>query len=135
MAAQPILLGILSLEARAFTEGDYPIIAEWYKARGFPLLPLHMLPQNGAVVEGAAAGFLYLTDSPIAWMEWIVTNPEASGRGEAIKAVVEHLHKVAKDNNCAAIMCTVNSETLISVYKDCGFDVTDVGMTNMCRRV
>lgn len=121
-------------EVRDFLEEDYPQVASWYKKRGWPELPIHMLPQTGAILEGKAAGFLYRTDSPIGWLEWVVSNPDVEHSG-AIEAVLNYLTGKAKELGVEVILCSLSHSSLIEKYKKAGFFVTDGGMTNMMRRV
>lgn len=59
---------------------DYWEIASWWKARGQHVPPPNALPSTGRIVPGVCAGFLYKTDSTLAFLEGFITNPEASLR-------------------------------------------------------
>jgi hypothetical protein len=65
---------------RPYAASDLSEINGWYAARNFPPVPREKLPENGRIVPGVAAGFLYLTDSSIALLEGYVTNPSAGLR-------------------------------------------------------
>lgn len=121
-------------KARDFVEEDYPEVARWYKLRGWPEFPLRMLPQTGAIVEGKAAGFLYRTDSPIGWLEWVVSNPEVEHAG-AVEEVLSFLVNKAGELGIEVILCTLSQPSQVEKYKKAGFFPTDSNMTNMMRRV
>jgi len=69
----------MKLTARRLTEKDYNTIVEWWKSwPEWEPLSQEMLPENGTggiIIEKEGepivAGFLYGTNSKIAWMEWI----------------------------------------------------------------
>ena len=64
-------------------------VRQWNAAHGEVMLP-DALPQSGFIIPGKAAGFLYRTDSCLAWIESLVASPDIKGaeRGQAIDAVV-----------------------------------------------
>ena len=74
----------MKLTARRLTEKDYSTIVEWWKSwPEWEPLAQEMLPENGTggiIIEKEGepivAGFLYGTNSKIAWMEWIISNPK-----------------------------------------------------------
>lgn len=119
-------------KVRAFEEADYAAICEWWEARGWPQLPLDLLPQIGGIVDDKAVGFLYRTDSAVGWMEWIVASP---GNGAAVPAIVDYLIEKAAEVGCKIVLTTTNNDKLKSWYKEAGFEVTDTTMTNMVRRI
>jgi hypothetical protein len=63
--------------ARFDPELHLDAINGWMLARGRGQVPLSMCPQEGRVVPGVAAGFLYQTDSDTALLDHFVSNPEA----------------------------------------------------------
>lgn len=64
---------------REFETKDYAQLCSWYEARGLPKPRLRYLPGTGRIMDGIAAGFLVRTDTPIAWLEFFISNP-ACGR-------------------------------------------------------
>jgi hypothetical protein len=61
----------------------------WMQSRDEVITP-DALPKTGYIIPGKAAGFLYRTDSSIAWIEGLVAAPglEREERSQAIDAVV-----------------------------------------------
>ncbi len=56
---------------------DLPDLNAWYAARGEPGWTADMVPPTGYIEPGVAAGFLFITNTTIALMEGMVTNPRA----------------------------------------------------------
>lgn len=73
-------------------------MTQWYEIRGRPAPGLCSLPVYGYVVPGLAAGFLYLTDSDIAFADGLVTNPNAPifDRTNALDAISDEIIATAK---------------------------------------
>lgn len=58
-----------------FKHGHYDIIKKWYKARKQTVPARACLSDVGFIADGRAAGWLYLTNSNIAMIEGIVSDP------------------------------------------------------------
>ncbi len=119
---------------RAYTADDYATLACWWEAHGWPAIEPKMLPTTGVIADEKAAGFLYQTDSKVAWMEWIVADPAASDRGPAIDAVISSLSEIAADMGFELILTSVKHPGLIQRYINNGFTKGDESMTNLHRR-
>lgn len=121
-------------------EKDHPVVAKWWEKHGWPVIPGFMLPPVGIVAttdhgEPMAAGWLYQSDSPISWMEWIVGDPDvgAQERGEALDVLIEALKNKADEVLKPLMFTSVRHEGLIERLKKHGFQINDGGMTNMIR--
>lgn len=129
------------MKVRGFTEADYTEVAKWWVAHGWQPVPPGSLPIIGMIVESPknklCAGWIYQTDSDIAWLEWVVGNPEADKmeRSEALDMLVQSLLRAAKERGHSAIFTTLRHERLIERYKKHGFKVTDENMTCMIGRI
>lgn len=120
---------------RAFEEKDHKTLCSWWRKRGWPELPLAMLPNVGVIVEEKAAAFLIQTDTAVAWLEWIVSDPEAENTGEAVSEAIHILTKVAKELGFAVVMTSINNKRLEQRFENEGYVAQDVDMTNMVRRL
>ncbi len=114
----------------------YEMVAHWWVGHKWPVLPLAALPASGFVVPGVCAGFLYFTDSEIAILEWVVSNPKASTMevGRGIKAIVEAAISTALNEGYSMIFSYVKSKGLQKLYERQGFKVTDDNMTHVLWR-
>lgn len=120
-------MGNRDLQARRYTSSDKEIVDSWYKSRNQPSIPDHLLPAFGAIVDGHAAGFLYVTDGGIALIENYIT-PEGIShfdRSEALDLVTECLIKKAEELNVVRVMCLTQSQAIYERAVKFGFD--DIG--------
>jgi hypothetical protein len=121
----------MEFKVRKLIETDYENLVSWWKWFRFTPPSKEFLPQNGlggimvyADID-VCAGFLYRTDSKIAWLEFIVSNPKYRNkdRQQAIKLCISSLSQIAKKLGYNAIFTSVKHESLINHFKDCGFFV------------
>lgn len=115
----------------------YHVLCDWWSGHHWPVVPIEMLPSTGIVAsvgdEMVAAGFLYLTDSSVAWIEWLVTNPSASlkSRLRGLDHVVARLTEEAYAGTRRVIFTSSNNEGLINRLKNHGFQVGDTNTTQL----
>ncbi len=70
------------MKTRLYQPSDYAVISPWWAGHGEHAAPEGVLPKCGVVVETedgklAAAAWLYMDNSVgVAWMSWLVSNPE-----------------------------------------------------------
>ena len=131
---------------RQLEDKDYETLKEWWKFWRFPAPPKNFLPEDGTCgvmvkdSEGTlyAAGFIYLTNSDVAWMEYIVSNPEIKDRKlrrQSQTVLIEQLTYMAKDNEAEWIFTSVKNDSLIERYLECGFSVGSTGTTEMIKQI
>ena len=124
----------MKLESRQLKESDWETLQSWWKAWGWPEMSKDLMPLDGLgglIVEKAnkpiASGFLYLTNSKVAWTEWIVSDPEyrEHDRIDALKLIVEGLEKVAIQAGCTIILSVGRNKGLLNIHKELGYTVDD----------
>lgn len=73
-----------------------------------PILP-DMFSPVGYVVDGIAGLWLYLTGSSLAYLEFLVTNPDVApvSRGVAQDMVIEACLEHAKKEGCRTVMAPI----------------------------
>src|SRR5688500_8750332 len=73
------------------------MLQHWCVQRELPATSLDILPTRGCIVRGIAAGFLYQTDSQVAFLEGIISNPESddSDRDKALDVIFLALFDIA----------------------------------------
>lgn len=127
---------------RKITDGDYEMLTGWWKWFRFPAPPKELLPDDGkgGIIIGKdgiaiAAGFIYFTNSRIAWIEYIVSNYEyrEKDRAEALQALISELSAVAKSKGYIAAFTTVKNQSLIKHYEACGYVTGSTGSTEMVK--
>lgn len=123
-------------------ETHYPLAAEWWTRHKFGVLPVEFLPKNGLVIEAddgtpVCLGFLYLTDSAMAWIEYIVANPDApiTVRSDAVDLLIESLVNLSKTLGVGCLFTSTTLRGLTKRYEKQGFVIGDRGTTQLVRRV
>lgn len=120
------------LHVRNLTSEDYSEnLVKWWNDWKWTAPPREFLPENGLggfmVCDEdypVVAGFLYTTNSSVAWVEFIVSNIEyrhKENRKKAIRLLILTLEELAKINGKKYIYSSLKSEPLINAYMDCGF--------------
>lgn len=127
------------MNAQAYTPSHHSMLTEWWLAHKWTPIPTYMLPPTGTVVyDGVTpvcAGFVYRTDSAIAWMEFIVSNPASTKdqRAAALDLLISDLAEKAYATGSTTIFTSSNQPSLIEKNKQQGFVVTDSNVTHMFR--
>jgi hypothetical protein len=120
------------LNIRQLEEGDYEnILKGWWQDWGWTAPTKEFLPDDGKggmiVYDGdtpICAGFMYLTNSKVAWVDWIISNKEYKKkphRREAITLLVDTLTKIANDTGNKYCYALIKNQSLIETYKDLGY--------------
>jgi hypothetical protein len=130
------------LRARPFKAvKDYLVVAGFWDAHGWPIVPLRSLPGTGYVVEvdskPIAAGWVYKSDSNICKLEFIVADPKAEKqvRSEALDHLIKLACEDAKKSGFEFVWSSTAHPALISRFKKHEFLETDVGVTNVMKRL
>lgn len=122
---------------RDYIEDNYATLCKWWEAQKFPAPHNSILPATGYIANEAAAGFLYITNSPLCWLEWVVVNPEAEKkvRNESINEVIEYVCDRAAFCGATQVFTSSNYWPFIARLKKSGFEVGDTNTTQLFRRV
>lgn len=126
---------------RPFQISDYPEVCEWWRARQWKNIPLSILSSIGLVVEEDGikycAGWLYVSNSTLTWLEWIVTNPGSPmrRRREALDLLIEDAKTKLKALGGETVYVQLKSKSLMRVYEAHGFTKGDTGMDHYILRL
>ena len=123
----------MELNIRKLTESDWGTLNSWWEQwpQWVPV-PKSMLPENGTggfMVEKnnrpIIAGFLYTTNSKVAWVEWIVSDPEyrESDRKEAMELLIKGIESVAVNSGFEVILSVGRSKGLIETHRKLGYTI------------
>ena len=132
------------MEVRFLNDDDYETLVTWWGDNRFPAPTRDMLPENGTcgvmVYKGdveICAGFIYFTNSSMAWCEYIVANfhYRESDRQEAIRKLINTLTLVAKDKGFKVVYTSLQSESLMVNYEKCGYIKGSSNCTEMVKRL
>lgn len=123
-------------------DADHPVLAVWWEAHGWPVVPRAILPKLGVMAMAGdlrvAAGFLYMDNSVgVSMLEWLVTNPDATGRQSlaAIGAVIGFLSERALEMDYGVMLTSCRQPGLARIYERHGFAKTDEGIIHMVRKL
>lgn len=99
---------------RAYRPSDLEEMNSWYVARGLSPLPAEAIPKNGFIEPGVAAGFLCLTEVPLAFLEGYISNPQRTSqeRGKALDEITVELVEAAKALGKSRVMALTQEESL-----------------------
>ena len=121
------------LIARKLTEDDWDTLQDWWTAwPNWPTIPKSFLPNNGTgglMVEKDGSpivdGFIYLTNSKGALLEWMVSNPDyrEKDRDSAIETLITKSEEVVKSLGYEFVFTITQHQKLINTHKKLGWTV------------
>lgn len=112
------------MEVRRYKDSDYEILKTWQETRNESMPSSDMLSDIGFIIEDTAVVFLYTTNSKIAYLETMITNPLAKNRRIAIDSITYEALEHAKHIGVKLIISTSISESVISLSEYHGFKAT-----------
>lgn len=135
-----------SLTIRALREEDYHnILTGWWNDWGWTPPPIDFLPEDGTggviVMDGdtpVCAGFMYATNSRVAWVDWIISNKnytDRSKRKEALVKLVACLTEMCRSNGYLYCYALIKNESLINTYKELGYLQAETYSTEMIKHL
>ena len=120
------------LQVRNLKKDDYDFIAKWWKWWRWKVIPREMLPENGLsglMVEKngvrIVSGFIYMTNSTGAMLEWIVSNPyyREKDRKQAIELLIDTAEEFCKELGCDYMFSIGRNKHLIETHRKLGWSV------------
>ena len=111
---------------------DYEnILVGWWQQWGWEPPQKDFLPNDGKggiiVYDDetpVCAGYMYLTNSKVAWVDWIISNKEYTKkpqRKDAIKLLVSALTEICKNTGSKYVYALIKSQSLIGTYEELGY--------------
>lgn len=122
----------MALNIRPLNINDYDtILVGWWKDWGWTPPEKDFLPGDGTagimVLDEevpVCAGFMYTTNSKVAWIDWIVSNKEyrkKPHRKEALLLLVDTLTNISKNTEHKYAYALIKHNSLIDTYKELGY--------------
>ena len=122
----------MELTIRELTETDYDeILVGWWNQWGWTPPQRDFLLNDGKggiiIYDGetpVCAGFMYVTNSKVSWVDWIISNKEYTKkpqRKDAIKLLVSALTEICKKSGSKYSYALIKNESLIGTYEDLGY--------------
>lgn len=102
---------------------DYAGIVSWYKARGLSAPPKDSLSTMGFVADNRVAGWLYLTNSNVALIEGVISNPYTvpSLRRASLQKLAGVMVDSALSLGYTTIKVDTNHPSIQKIVTDMGF--------------
>lgn len=120
----------MKLNIRRLNDEDYSTLVKWWDAwPEWQAPPKTFLPDTGFIVEknniGIVAGYVYMTNSKAALLEWIISNPEyrESDRKDAITLLIQAVERVLSDQGIKHVFTIGRHKNLINLHKQLGWTV------------
>lgn len=121
-----------SLNIRKLNETDYDeILVRWWRDWGWEPPQKDFLPDDGEggfmILDGhtpVCAGFMYATNSKVAWVDWIISDKKyrkKPHRKEAIDLLIACLTSTCKNAGYKYAYALIKNPSLIGVYKELGY--------------
>lgn len=122
---------------RPYKPEDYDLIKSWWNAHNWKEVPSSSLPSCGYIVNEVCVGFLYLTNSDMALLEWVVSDPNSDVelRNQSLDLLLAVLTEEAKLNGVKFIFTATRHPKLQERYKKHEFLEADREMVHFIRKV
>ena len=122
----------MELTINRLSENDYDnILTKWWRDWAWTAPAKDFLPDNGTggmiVYDGdtpVCAGFIYVTNSSVSWVDWIISNKEYTnkeGRKLALRMLIESLTNICTSSGSKYIYALIKNQHLTKVYEDLGY--------------
>lgn len=122
-------MGIL---VRALNASDYDdILVGWWKDWGWAAPAKDFLPDDatgGLIVfdgeEPVCAGFMYTTNSKVAWVDWIISSKTyrtKPTRKECLDLLIYALTHICKSKEHKYVYALIKDRNLIATYESLGY--------------
>jgi RimJ/RimL family protein N-acetyltransferase len=122
----------MALKIRELNDSDYEdILVGWWKDWGWQPPQKDFLPDDGKggiiVYDDdvpICAGYMYLTNSRVGWVDWIISNRNYTNkelRKDAISLLVSRLTDICGLIGCKYIYALIKNESLINTYESLGY--------------
>jgi|TARA_R110002074_G_scaffold399372_1_gene592428 hypothetical protein len=126
----------MEFNIRPLGETDYEdILVGWWKDWKWTPPLKDFLPSDGKggvmVLDNdipVCAGFVYMTNSKVAWVDWIISNKEYKKkpqRKEALDLLITTLTNICKDTGNKYCYALIKNKSLIKTYETLGYTSAD----------
>lgn len=122
-------------------EDDYDkVLVKWWKDWRWTPPVKDFLPDKGYMVYcndiPVCAGYMYVTNSKVVLLEWIVSNFEIKNketRKEALLMLIEFVTSVARGIEKKYVYSLLKSSSLIKIYEELGYIKGEVNGQEMIK--
>jgi hypothetical protein len=127
---------------RAIQDGDYEnILTKWWSDWGFPSPPpKDSLPKTSYIAYDGDTPVsfcaLYLTNSSMAWLTWILSNKEyrkKPHRKIIIQSMIENISDIALNGGAKSVYTVSDERFSVELFKSVGFRQTSSKATELIK--
>lgn len=134
----------MDLTIRPLTPNDYDdILVGWWKEWKWTPPQRDFLPGDAdsgfMVYDGdvpVCAGFLYVTNSKVAWVDWVISNfkyKDRDGRRNSLILLIDTLGTMASYEDYKYTYALIKSPALMELYEELGYIKGDSYTTEMIK--
>ena len=120
-------------------------LVKWWKDWDWAPPPRDFLPEDGKggimILDKetpVCAGYIYNTNSKVAWVEWVISNKEYThkeNRKQALKLLIDTLNNMCKDIGKEYCYALLKHEGLIKMYEELGYKKGDSYTVEMIKKI
>jgi len=136
----------MSFNIRPLVETDYDaILVGWWKDWKWTPPLQDFLPDNGMggimVLDNdipVCAGFVYMTNSKVAWVDWIISSRDYSKkpqRQQALSLLIKTLTDTCKNSGNKFCYALLKNKSLTKTYEDLGYTAADSYSQEMIKKL
>ena len=134
----------MEFKVRKLNHSDYEdYLIKWWSDWGWTPPSRNFLPEDGQaglmVLDNetpVCAGFIYITNSKVSWVDWIISNKDYKGnRKGALSILIESLTKGCELNGSRYIYALIKHEGLIKTYENSGYVAGDSYTKEMIKTI
>lgn len=136
----------MDFNIRPLTEVDYEnTLVGWWKDWRWTAPPKEFLPENGKggimVLDKktpVCAGFVYMTNSKVAWVDFIISNvkyKDRPKRKDALELLINTLTNISKDSGNKFCYALIKNKSLMNTYKKLGYTAADSYTQEMIKKL
>ena len=133
----------MSLKIKPLSDNDYDnILCAWWKDWKWTAPKKDFLPDMGYMVyyndEPICAGYMYVTNSNVVLLEWIISNfkfKDRKIRKEALLMLVQTITSLAGSLGKKYVYSLLKSKSLIELYEDLGYMRGGTNGTEMIKKI
>ena len=131
------------MTTRLYDPKDYAEISLWWEGHGGTLVPEAVLPKCGSVVVGddgqlLSAAWLYMDNSiGVAWMSWLVSNPEVGPikSAKSLTVLLGAIEELCKEFGYGCLFTMSDRKGVGHFLNRNGFTANHSGMTQYFKKV
>ncbi len=135
----------MEFNIRKLNSTDYEdTLVDWWKDWGWEPPAKDFLPDEGEggllVLDNdvpVCAGFIYITNSKVAWVDWIISNKKYTKKKRkhhAVQKLVETLTNTCKNNGNKYTYALIKHDGLINTYEKLGYIKGDAYTQEMIKQ-